>query len=83
MKRSGDLCKIDSLGRVVIPVRLRRKFDLKPYDALEVFTEGGSIILQKYIPTCVFCGEEENLTDFGDKCICGNCIAKISVLNAE
>ena len=28
MKRSGDLCKIDNLGRIVIPVRLRRKFDL-------------------------------------------------------
>lgn len=78
MKRSGDLCKIDNLGRIVIPVRLRRKFDLKANDTLEVFTEESSIILQRYIPSCVFCGEEEGLTEFGEKCICGSCIQQIS-----
>ncbi|MBQ3969879.1 MAG: AbrB/MazE/SpoVT family DNA-binding domain-containing protein [Clostridia bacterium] len=78
MKRAGDLCKIDNLGRIVIPVRLRRKFDMKANDALEVFTEDDRIILQKYIPTCVFCSEEENLIEFGKHYVCRQCIGKIS-----
>ncbi|MBQ5566130.1 MAG: AbrB/MazE/SpoVT family DNA-binding domain-containing protein [Clostridia bacterium] len=80
MKRSGDLCKIDNLGRIVIPVRLRRKFDLKSGDTLEVFTEENNIILQRYIPSCVFCGNEDNLSPFDEKYICSQCIQKISAL---
>lgn len=83
MKRAGDLCKMDNLGRIVIPVRLRRKFDLKPNGTLEVFTEGESIILQRYIPTCVFCGSDEDLEPFDDKSICHDCIKKISSLNSD
>lgn len=83
MKRAGDLCKIDNLGRIVIPVRLRRKYDLKPNDTLEVFTEGKSIVLQRYIPTCVFCSSEDNLIEFGDKNICGDCVAKISDMRSD
>lgn len=78
MKRAGDLCKIDNLGRIVIPVRLRRKFDLKQNDTLEIFTEDGSIILRKYIASCVFCGNEDDLQELNDKYVCRNCIEKLT-----
>ncbi len=78
MKRAGDLCKIDKLGRIVIPVRLRKQFDLKSEDTLEIFTDNDSIILQRYIPSCVLCGNDEDLIDFKGKCVCHNCISEIT-----
>lgn len=78
MKRAGDLCKMDSLGRIVIPVRLRRRFELKPNDSLEIFTEGDSIIMRKYIASCVFCGNEDSLKELKGKYVCSNCISKLS-----
>lgn len=77
MKRAGDLCKIDTLGRIVIPVRLRRQFDLKQNDSLEIFTEGDSILLRKYIATCTFCGSDDDLRELNDKYICKECIMKL------
>lgn len=78
MKRAGDLCKIDALGRIVIPIRLRRKFDLLQNDTLEIFTEGKSIILQKYIPTCIFCGNEDDLMELNEKYACKDCITLLA-----
>ncbi len=83
MKRAGDLCKIDALGRIVIPVRLRRKFDLIQNDTLEIFTEGKSIILQKYIQTCIFCGNEDNLMELNGKYACKGCIALLAERDDE
>ncbi|MBQ1545971.1 MAG: AbrB/MazE/SpoVT family DNA-binding domain-containing protein [Clostridia bacterium] len=77
MKKSGDLCKLDSLGRIVIPVRLRRSLDLNINDALEVYTDGDEIILKKYIPVCVFCGSDDELTVYKNKCVCRNCANEI------
>lgn len=78
MKREGDVSNIDSLGRIVIPVRLRRKFDLKKGDALAIFTDDESIIFQKYIPACVFCDSEDDLVELNKKSVCKSCIAKLS-----
>ena len=73
MKKSGELCKIDPLGRVVIPVRLRRSFGLKPNDPLEILTDDDQIILRKYIPVCVLCDSEEDLIPFNSKYVCRTC----------
>ena len=78
MKRAGDLCKIDNLGRIVIPVRLRRKYDLKQGDTLEIFTENENIVLRRYIASCTFCGNEDDLCEMNDKYICRDCIEKLS-----
>lgn len=80
LKRAGDLCKIDNLGRIVIPVRIRRKFDLKQNDTLEIYTDETSVVLKKYIPTCIFCGSEDNLTVFAEKSVCKECAEKIAKL---
>ena len=78
MKKSGDLCTIDKLGRILIPVKLRRKFDLNPDDVLELYTDEERIILQRYIPYCVFCSNQDDLTEFGKKYVCKNCIEKLT-----
>lgn len=78
MKRAGDLCKLDKLGRIVIPVRLRKQFDLKPEDTLEIFTDDKSIILQRYIPSCFLCGNDDSLKNIKDKYICKDCISEIA-----
>lgn len=78
MKPAGYLCKIDKLGRIVIPKPLRTKFDLKIDDAIELFTDDESIILKKYRESCIFCGSDEDLVALEGKTVCKSCIAKLS-----
>lgn len=77
MKSTGVVRKIDELGRIVLPMSLRTTFDIKEKDALEIFTEGGKIILQKYQPSCVFCNSADDVTSFAGKRVCKSCIEKI------
>ena len=55
MKSTGIVRRVDELGRIVLPIELRRILDIGEKDALEIFVEGSSIVLKKYRPTCVFC----------------------------
>ena len=77
MKKSGELCKVDALGRIVIPVRLRRSLGLKTNDPLEVYTNDDEIVLRKYIPVCVFCGSEEELITYKSKYVCVECAKEL------
>lgn len=74
----GPIRSVDELGRVVIPIEIRNRFDIKEKDYMEIYTQDGSIALKKYEPFCVFCGSTENLIDFKDKLICSNCKNKIN-----
>lgn len=65
--------KLDDLGRIVIPIELRRKFDIKELDDIEIFVKGETIILRKHRDKCVLCGNEGNLTTFKNKAICDKC----------
>lgn len=78
MKRAGHLCRIDKLGRVVIPKQLRDRFDIFPDDAIEIFTDDSSIILRKYTESCTFCGDTDNLVSFKGKTVCKSCITELS-----
>ena len=77
MKSTGIVRKVDELGRIVIPMELRKSLDIKERDPLEIFTDNGSIVLKKYSNTCVLCGEGEDIIEFGGKHICPACLAKI------
>lgn len=77
MKSTGIVRKVDELGRVVIPIELRRTLNIGEKDALEIFTEGDTIILKKYEPACVFCGQAKDVTHVKGKNICAACIAEI------
>ena len=74
MKSTGIVRKVDELGRIVLPIELRRTLDIDVKDALEIYVEGNQIILKKYEPACVFCGSSKDVIHFKDKNVCRNCI---------
>ena len=73
LKATGIVRPVDELGRVVLPIALRRERGIAPNDELEIYVEGENIILQKYKPRCVFCGENEELVEFKGKLVCRGC----------
>lgn len=77
MRSTGIVRKIDELGRVVMPVELRRSLGFASEDPLEIFTDGDYIILRKYSPGCMRCHREENLVRCGDRRICRDCLAEL------
>lgn len=77
MKATGIIRKVDELGRVVLPIEIRRTLDIAERDELEIFMDGDQIVLQKFQPTCVFCGSGRGLVTFEDKNICTECVRKI------
>lgn len=81
MKSTGIVRKVDELGRVVIPIEIRNKFDIAEKDPIEIYVDGSSIILKKYEPNCIFCGNTKNLINYNDKLVCSKCAKKLSDLN--
>ena len=80
MKTTGMIRQLDALGRVVLPIELRRTLDINTRDMLEILVEGNSIILRKYEPNCLFCGSSSGLTPYKDKQICKRCLTEIKSL---
>lgn len=81
MKSTGIVRKVDELGRIVLPIELRRTLDIAERDQLEIYIEGNdTIILKKYQPTCVFCGSAVEVRQYKGKCICAECAKDIREL---
>lgn len=80
MKATGIVRKVDDLGRVVLPIELRRNLGIDIKDPLEIYVDGDQVILKKYEPTCIFCGEGKDIKSFDGKNICPSCIKKIKRL---
>ena len=83
MKSTGIIRRVDELGRVVLPIELRNKFNITEKDPMEIYVDGSSIILKKYEPNCIFCGSSKKLIDYQGILICEKCANKISTLKAE
>jgi transcriptional pleiotropic regulator of transition state genes len=77
MKSTGVVRRVDDLGRIVIPIETRRTLNVAEKDSLEIYVEGEEIILKKYEPSCVFCGEAGNVVNFKGKNICKSCMKDI------
>ena len=77
MKSTGMVRKVDELGRIVLPIEIRKTMDIKVKDAIEIFTDNDRIILQKYHPACVFCNNADNIVFFNGKRICEDCLDQI------
>ena len=80
MKSTGIVRKVDELGRIVIPREIRNKFEIAEKDPLEIYVEGNDIILRKFQPNCIFCGNTKKLVPFNNKLICSKCHEKIKNL---
>ena len=83
MKSTGIIRRVDELGRVVIPIEIRNQFNIAEKDPIEIYVEGSSIILKKFEPNCIFCGNTKNLLNYNDKLICKNCSKKIGQLEEK
>ena len=74
MKSTGIVRKVDELGRIVLPIEIRRTLDIAEKDELEIFVENERIVLQKFEPACVFCTASRGLVAKKKKNICKDCL---------
>jgi transcriptional pleiotropic regulator of transition state genes len=74
MKATGIVRKVDELGRIVIPIELRRILDIDVKDPVEIFADGEYVMLKKFSPLCYLCGSQYNLVVFKEKNVCQDCI---------
>ena len=70
MKSTGIVRKVDELGRIVLPIELRRTLGIEEKDRIEIFVDGESIILRKYQPACIFCDNAKDIINYKGKNIC-------------
>lgn len=77
MKSTGIVRKVDELGRVVLPIELRRTLDINEKDALEIYVDGATIILKKYEPACIFCDNAKDVVVYKGKNICKECMTTL------
>lgn len=78
MKSTGIIRKVDELGRVVLPVEIRRRLDIAERDEVEFYLEDDRVVLKKYEPSCVFCASSCNLVNYHGRNICMECIHKLN-----
>lgn len=77
MRATGIVRKVDELGRVVIPIELRRNLDIAEKDGIEFYIDSDRIILRKYEPACIFCGNADEVINYKNKRICKSCMTEM------
>lgn len=78
VKSTGITRKIDDLGRIVLPIELRKQMGIGQRDPIEIYVDGDAIILKKHQAECVFCGGRKALTEYKGKHICDSCLKKLA-----
>ena len=78
MKSTGIVRKVDELGRIVLPIELRRTLDINEKDALEIFVDGTTVVLKKYEPSCIFCNDAKDVMNFKGRNVCPDCIKELT-----
>ena len=78
MKATGIVRRVDSLGRLVIPMELRRTLGIKEEDPMEIFTTEDGILIRPYKPGCICGGASEDLVECNGVSLCGACIHEFS-----
>ena len=81
MKSTGIVRRVDELGRIVLPIELRRTLEISEKDALEIYVDGDAVVLKKYEPSCIFCGNAQDVTNFKGRNVCPACIKELTGKN--
>ena len=80
MKSTGIVRKVDELGRIVLPIELRRTLDIAERDELEIYLDDDKVVLKKYEPSCIFCGSSCGLVTYHGRNVCMECIENMSTI---
>lgn len=83
MKATGIVRQLDSLGRIVLPIELRRTMDINAKDLVEIYVEDNLIILKKHHPCCIFCYTSTNLHSYMGKQICDKCCSSLQTCSEQ
>ena len=78
MKSTGIVRNVDELGRIVLPIELRRTLDIAERDELEIYLDDDKVVLKKYEPSCIFCGSSCGLVTYHGRNVCMECIENMS-----
>ncbi len=73
MRSSGIVRKVDNLGRIVIPIEIRRAMSIDVKDPIEISIDGDTIVLRRQQTACALCGSNSDMRRIGDKYICAQC----------
>ena len=80
MKSIGIVRKIDTVGRIVLPIELRKTLNITNDSSLEIFVDEDKIVLKKYQPACVFCGSSDGIRQIKGKNVCAKCVEELKSL---
>ena len=80
VKSTGIVRKVDELGRIVLPIELRRTLGIDEKDSLEIYVDGASVILRKYQPSCIFCDDATDVISYKGKNVCRKCLEEMEKL---
>jgi transcriptional pleiotropic regulator of transition state genes len=74
---TGIVRRIDDLGRIVLPMELRRTLGIRVKDPLSISVEGERIILEKHHDACAICGGTGDMVMVNDRAVCADCVALV------
>lgn len=77
IKAIGIVRKVDELGRIVLPIELRKSMDIGELQPVEIYVDGETINVKKYVPSCIFCGGVDNMKVIREKDVCNDCISEM------
>lgn len=80
MRKTGITRPVDNLGRVVLPVEMRRRLDIEKHDTLEIFVDGASIVLRKHEAACILCNGVEQMQQYKGQNLCASCLKALKKL---
>ena len=78
MKSTGIVRQVDELGRIVLPIELRRTMNINTKDSMEIYTDGNQIILKTYEPACIFCNTASDIIQYNGNNICKDCLREMT-----
>lgn len=81
MVEEGIVRRLDSLGRVVIPKEMRQLMKVNEKELVRIIKQNNSIIIKKYNRSCLVCGSENSLNEYGGVCLCERCIGKMKKID--